>query len=123
MAMYHNVRGGNSSEAGGGDDSLRSFLASVKANPQALRTPETTNMISLEIGRQLFSLLLETEQTPDTEMSLTDLGLDFMVAVELRAWWKLVFGLDISVLEMLAMGTLEALGKRAAEELASKYGA
>lgn len=123
MAVYHNVRSDNSSDTGGSDDSLRSFLTSVKANPQVLRTPETANTISLEIGRQLFSLLLKTEQTPDTKMSLSDLGLDSMVAVELRAWWKLVFGLDISVLEMLVMGTLEALGKRATEELASKYGA
>ena len=40
-----------------------------------------------------------------------------MVAVEMRAWWKQTFEFDISVLEMLSMGDLEALGAHAASRL------
>jgi hypothetical protein len=43
--------------------------------------------------------------------------MDSLVAIEMRVWWKQNFGFDVSVLEMLGMGTLEALGKHAAETL------
>ena len=39
------------------------------------------------------------------------------MALELRAWWKQVFSFDISVLEMLGMGSLDALGQHAADKL------
>lgn len=43
--------------------------------------------------RGLFSLLLKVDQEePDISLRLGDLGLDAMVAVEMRAWWKQVFG-------------------------------
>lgn len=46
-----------------------------------------------------------------------ELGLDSLLGIELRQWWRQVFGLDVSMLEMLGTGTLDALGKFAAEKL------
>jgi hypothetical protein len=34
-----------------------------------------------------------------------------------HAWWKQVFGFDVTVLEMLGMGSLDALGQHAADSL------
>lgn len=50
-------------------------------------------------------------------MLLADMGLDSLVAIELRAWWRQVFGFNISVLEMMSMGTLQTLGQYAAKGL------
>lgn len=50
------------------------------------------------------------------------MGLDSLVAVVLGGWWKLTFGFEISTLEVLSMGTLEALGKRTADGLKGFYG-
>ncbi len=58
----------------------------------------------------------------DVSLLLAQLGLDSMVAVEMRAWWKQTFGSDISTLKMLSMVTLEALGKHAVEDLLALYG-
>jgi hypothetical protein len=42
-------------------------------------------------------------------VGLGDLGMDSLVAIEMRSWWKTTFGFDISVLELLGMGSLQAL--------------
>lgn len=125
MAIYHNTGGrrvSNGSPGGGSEsNSLRIFLAKAKESPVVLRMSDAAVTLAREIGRKLFTLLLESDQEPNIALSLAELGLDSIVAVEMRAWWKQGFGLDISVLQMMAMGTLEALGKRAADELANKY--
>jgi len=51
----------------------------------------------------------------------SDMGLDSLVAVEMRSWWKLNFGFEISTIEMLSVGTLQALGKKAAVGLQGKH--
>lgn len=126
MAIYHNNTGSSRSRLttdgeGGDDDRLQTFLAQARANTAVLRAPDSAGVLAREIGRRLSSLLLKADQEePEISLGLGDLGLDSMVAVEMRAWWKQVFGSDISVLQMMAMWTLEALGKRAADELIVK---
>ncbi|KAK2602238.1 hypothetical protein N8I77_008788 [Diaporthe amygdali] len=105
------------------NDGLRVFLASIKSDPSVLDSPESAALLGTEIGRKLAGLLLLSDQAVDLTVSTADLGLDSLVAVELRGWWKLTFGFDISTLEMLSMGTLEALSKRAADGLKFFYGA
>ena len=43
--------------------------------------------------------------------------MDSLVSVEMRSWWRQVFGFDISVLELLGMGNLDGLGKHTADGL------
>jgi aryl carrier-like protein len=122
MAVYHNMGSDNTSgKTSDSNDSLRRLLARGQSNVAIFRDPGTVALLAVEIGRKLFSMLLKTEEEPNITLGLTELGLDSMVAVEMRSWWKMVFGLNITVLDMMAMGTLEALGKRVAEELAAMY--
>ena len=123
MAVYHNIGHHelDSSSDGSNSNSLRIFLTSAKANPAVYRTKEAAETLAKEIGWKLFSLLLKSEQEPDVTLGLAELGLDSMIGVEVRAWLKMMFGLDISVLDMLSMGTLIALGTRLANQLADIY--
>ncbi|KAM0254483.1 hypothetical protein ACHAQJ_006765 [Trichoderma viride] len=121
MAIYHNIGGGSTVKAGSAPDGLRAFLASVKQDPSVLRTPEAVNILAVEIARKLFSLLLAEDADIDITQNTADMGLDSLVAVELRAWWKLNLGFDISTLDMLSLGTAEALGKRAVDGLIAVY--
>ena len=116
MAIYHNTAGGNI-ETTATSASLKSYIASAKADISILKTPDTTAFFASEIGKRMFALLLKPEEDLNTSLSLVDLGMDSLVGIELRSWWKQVFGFDVSVLEILGLGTLEALGQHAAEGL------
>jgi aryl carrier-like protein len=122
MAVYHNM-GTGANKTGTATDGLRAFLSTAKKDPSLLRSKDTSEFLGLEIGKKLCSLVLATDAELDISMRAADIGLDSLVAVELQAWWKLNFGFDISTLEMLSMGTLEALGKRAADGLIALYDA
>ena len=116
MAAYHNTVGGSTSTVAS-NETLKTYLTSAKADPSILKTAEASNLFAIEIRRKVFDLLLKPEEDLNTAWTLVDLGLDSLVALELRAWWKQVFSFDISVLEMLGMGSLDALGKHVAESL------
>ncbi|RYC60269.1 hypothetical protein CHU98_g5945 [Xylaria longipes] len=113
--------GGDGPLTDGEGNTLRIFLTRAKEDPAVFREPKTATLLAREIGKKLFSILLKPDDEPSVTSALTEIGFDSMIAVEMRVWWKLEFGFDISVLEMLAMGTLEALGQKAAKELATMY--
>jgi hypothetical protein len=120
MAVYHNDSHGNKvagTGSGSDNDVLKTLLVQARADAGILREAETARVFAVETGRKLFELLLKPEEDLITSRSLADLGMDSLVANELRSWWRHTFGFDISVLEMLGMGTLDALGQRAADGL------
>ena len=117
MAIYHNRGSGESAEGMATSATIQWYIASAKADPSILRTPEASAFFAVEIGKSLFRLLLKSEEDLNTSLSLIDLGMDSLVAIELRAWWRQVFGFEISMLELRGMGTLEALGQHAADGL------
>ncbi|RYP65435.1 hypothetical protein DL771_008307 [Monosporascus sp. 5C6A] len=116
MAAYHNATAGGADVAVS-NETLKPYLASARADPSILRSAEAPKLFAGEIGKKLFDLLLKPQEELNTSLPLVDLGLDSLVALELRAWWKQVFSFDITVLEMLGMGSLETLGQHAADEL------
>jgi aryl carrier-like protein len=116
MAAYHNASS-DGANAVTSTETLKSYLANAKADPSLLKSAEAAKLLAVEIGKKLFDLLLKPQDELNTSLPLVDLGLDSLVAIELRAWWKQAFSFDITVLEMLGMGSLDALGQFAAEEL------
>ncbi|KAK7215362.1 hypothetical protein V2G26_003365 [Clonostachys chloroleuca] len=115
MAVYHNSSTDASDGSGSGGDVLKAFLSNAKKDASVLKANESVQLLAVEIGRKLFSFLLKSEDELDTSVSLSSLGLDSLVGVEMRSWWRQTFGFDITVLEMLGMGTLEGLGKHASQ--------
>ncbi|WYZ46092.1 hypothetical protein EsH8_IX_000317 [Colletotrichum jinshuiense] len=127
MGFYLNSEGTKSATASSSSEqsALTSFLKSAAAEPGVLSAAGAPTFIARQIAVQLFRLLLkpaENEDDIDVNMSLQDAGLDSLVAVEMRSWWKGEFGFDISVLEMLGMGSLLALGNRAVSGLKESLG-
>ena len=122
MAAYHNASNASvDTQSATSNDTLKVFLAKAKNDGTVLQTEETATLLGKEIGRKLFSFLLRSDDDLDLVVPLSQLGVDSLVTVEMRAWWRQAFGFDISVLEFLGMGNLAALGRRAAEGLAKVY--
>ena len=115
MAIFHNNETTTAISGNTTNDGLRSFIAAAKADEAILSQPDSAHFLAVEIGKKVFSLLLKPEEDLVTWCSLPELGMDSLVAIEVRQWWKSVFEFDISVLEMLGMGTLDALGEHASK--------
>ncbi|KJF61407.1 polyketide synthase [Coccidioides immitis RS] len=115
MASYHNKATVAATAAS--TDILKSYLSSAKADPSILKSSEAAKLFAVEIGKKLLDLLLKPHEGLKTSLPLLDLGLDSLVALELRAWIKQVFYFDLPILEMMSIGSLDILGQYAANEV------
>ena len=61
------------------------------------------------------------EETLDLNLAPSATGIDSLVAIELRNWFKQTITVDVTVLEILASESLLALGRRTAKLLTMKY--
>lgn len=121
VSAYRNsrrsVRSGSAS-----NDALHSFLVTAKKDPNVLQSSEALTIVAREIGKAILGLLLRPSEGVKLglDTKADELGLDSMVAVEMRAWWKRSFGGEISILEILSAGTIGALAKKAIDGLESR---
>ena len=53
-------------------------------------------------------------------LSLQDLGVDSLVSIELRNWWKQTFG-EVTVLQLMNGGNFMDLGRKAVDQLKQRY--
>ncbi|KAH0437622.1 hypothetical protein CcaCcLH18_03742 [Colletotrichum camelliae] len=90
MAAYRNISGDGDGGAGAGSDTMKALLATIRHDEAALKDPDTAKTLAFEIGRKLFNL-------------------GFLV--------EGYIGFNISMLELLGMGNLDALGEHAADGL------
>ncbi|KAL8640159.1 MAG: hypothetical protein Q9228_002896 [Teloschistes exilis] len=116
MAIFHNTYG-SADKADVQQIGLKAYITHVKLDPSSLKEQDASKYFAKEVGKKLMNLIMKPEEEINLSLSLTDIGMDSLVGIELCNWWKQVFGFKISVLEMLGMGSLEALGEHAVEGL------
>ncbi|KAM0343561.1 hypothetical protein ACHAPU_008456 [Fusarium lateritium] len=103
-------------------EGFRSFIASLSSEPGKLDDPETVTFLAVEIAKCISKFLMMDEVEIDTSSSLSAMGADSLVAIEIRNWWKQALGVEISVLELSdKTNTMAHLGALAVERLKAKY--
>lgn len=121
MSLYRNLETSTASGTGAGNEDLKAFLASVAQDPGKMNEQSNIDFLTREIAKRLCNFMLQSEEDVDVKMSLVDFGVDSLVAIEIRNWWRQGLGLEISVLEIMNSGSIEQLGRSAAGALVRKY--
>jgi hypothetical protein len=100
-------------------DSLRLFIRDAKADISTLRLPESAKFLAISIGRTLLGFMLMDEE-PDLSMSVTSLGMDSLISIEVRNWIRQRIGVELSVMEIMGAASIMQLGSMAQTKLLEK---
>lgn len=80
-----------------------------------------SELLAHEIGVKVYGLVLKPGESVDTSLSLQQVGLDPLMATELRRWSRKLLGLQISALETMGTGSLIQLTELTSTALRNKY--
>ncbi|ROV97139.1 hypothetical protein VMCG_07466 [Cytospora schulzeri] len=122
MGLYHNVRAGVKEQVSD-SSALKTFLAQAREaagdseGEGILERKESVDFLALEIGKKIHDFMLKPDEEVDTSLTLGQIGLDSLMAIELRRWTKQALGLNMSVLEIMGSGSLRDLGGMVAAKL------
>ena len=116
MGVYHNPRPDQKTkssrkETAGETSALAKFVARIPLEHSLLTESGTVEFLAREIGAQVLDFMLRPNTDVDVGKTLTQLGLDSLLAIELCRWLRHVFGINVSVLEIVVSGTLLQLGE------------
>ncbi|OGM47171.1 polyketide synthase [Aspergillus bombycis] len=104
------------------DGGLKSFLAAIHDNPGILQDQSSTERAATEIARQVsIYTTRHADEATNLGLSLHDFGVDSLVAIELRNWWKQSFGVDVTVLQLMNGGSFRDLGQKAVDQLKQRH--
>ncbi|KAF4946648.1 hypothetical protein FGADI_11037 [Fusarium gaditjirri] len=120
MGAYHNLPTEATSDTRGERSQLKIFLQSVSEGDATEALEESIDFLTAEIGAKVNDFLLRPDAPVDSHLKLSEIGLDSLTAIELRRWLSQVFGLQVSVLEMLGAPSLREVGKIVATRLGEK---
>lgn len=121
FGLYRNLEKHEAADNLRGNNALQAFLHEINSNVARLREPEAASLLAEEIGRTLTGFMMMAEEDLDLEKPLTALGVDSLVAIELRNWIRRTVGVELTLLELLRTGSLRALGELAQQKLIVKY--
>jgi hypothetical protein len=102
-------------------DSLSSTLTEIELSPSLLGTAKILESITNEIGICIYKFMLQPLEELDIKKSLSALGVDSLVTIELRNWLKRRMAIDVSTLEILNGGNIESVGAIAIERLKERF--
>lgn len=126
MGLYHNHNASNITAGGPEDnetDALRLFMGSIDAEPGLLDEQGSLDFVTRIIGTRVYTFMLHPLEDMDLTASLTSLGVDSLVTIELRNWIKRSFGgLEFSTLEILDARTIDGLGRLTIDALKTRLG-
>lgn len=121
MAIYRNIQKASVAEGTEAADHLKHFLTSMTSDPRKLDEKAAADTIAREVGNCVSNFLTKGDGEIDLSSPLSAMGVDSLVAIEVRNWWKQNLGIDVSVLELMGASSVEQLGGLAAKRLKEKY--
>ncbi|KAI9658048.1 MAG: Type I Iterative PKS [Bathelium mastoideum] len=121
MSMYRNLETSIETTSSIDSAGLKQFLANVASDPSCLKVQSNLAFLTQKAGCKLYEFMLQPEEEVDVKVALSALGVDSLLAIEIRNWCRQSFGIELSVLEIMNSGTIEGFGKTIADHLYKKY--
>lgn len=123
MGFYHNTEllQGSGEEAGGRNSStLKQIIHRIVHGGEEGDEIEVRRQLAQEFGNKVMDLMMRPGgDEVDLSLGLLELGLDSLVATELRRWFRGVVGFTITVAEIMEAESVLTLANVAAERLRS----
>lgn len=116
-----NVEGASATATGDIDD-VKKFIRDVSSSISILKSADSARFLAQSIGKTLLGFMLSDEE-PDLEASVTALGMDSLITIELRNWIRQKIGVDLSVMEIMGAPSIMQLGYMAQAKLVEKLSA
>lgn len=102
-------------EGGSGNEDFSQFIKNANIDTSMLDIQANLDFLTVKIGECVYNLMSRSVEELDTNMTLSGLGVDSLVAIEIRNWWRHTLGVNTSVLEIMGAGSISMLGKLAAD--------
>ncbi|KAK3392816.1 hypothetical protein B0H63DRAFT_530309 [Podospora didyma] len=129
MGIYHNAR--TNVMAKKGDTPLKQLMDQLaKASRHGhsgvingiLDDPATVELLAQEVGKKVYDFMLidKSNEILDSSLSLQEIGMDSLMAIELKRWSRQAFGVQVSVLEIVPSSSLINVGGLMARKLREK---
>lgn len=122
MAVCRNLE--TSTDTGSGksnSEGLKQFLLECRSSPALLDLPDSIALLAQEAGTTLSGFIIRGEEGVDLNVLLATLGVDSLMSIELRNWFRQKVGVEITVLEVVNSGSLTRLAEHAAMKLKEKF--
>jgi aryl carrier-like protein len=124
MGTYHNIPTSDTSPAENLSP-LKQLLRRLEASDleeaqKILEDKKAAEFFAFETGRKMWDFMLQPGMEVGTGISLADMGLDSLMAIELRWWLRHAIGLQITVREIMATISLAQFGNLIAAGLMKK---
>ena len=98
-----------------GSENFTQFMRNATADPSILDVQANREFLTSQIGEVVYNLMSRDVKDLDVNMTMSGLGVDSLVAIEIRNWWRRTLGINTSVLELMSAGSIARLGDLAAE--------
>jgi hypothetical protein len=123
-SIYHNINNiaDTSVETSQKEDSIAVLLRSAALQPAILQDESTTATIAKGITLAMTSFLIKEENSINAEDSPETVGVDSLVAIELRNWINQKFGVKANIMTISRSRSFLALGDHVRLALMERFG-
>ena len=116
MSIYHNLNGMAESSSSGGteENGLKALLSAAESRPEVLAENDgttATDIIAKALASALGNILVKDEEAISLTLPLDALGVDSLVAMEVRNWIRKQICVDVSVFVIVQSTSLQALAE------------
>ena len=122
MSVYRNLEVHDlATGASNTNESLKQFLRDASSNPTSLGSEASIAFLASEIGKTLSGFMMMSDEAMDLTTSLAALGVDSLISIELRNWFRQKVGVEFTVLELVGATSIMQLGELAGKKVMEKY--